>query len=199
MRLAIPKNALCPFVRPLVAGVALLCAFLVGLLTASPLIQLPAIASAPSPFSPVKKSCGGCPSVRTIQLPSTNPVDPERLVQLYRVPLLRVVDGDTVRVNWHGESTGVHLLSIDAPERGQPGYHGARRYLESLLSGAGQVDLEFERDRPVRDRYGRLLAYLHHDGRNLNVAMIHAGHAVVFDRYSPGKYSGVFRRKTLPP
>jgi endonuclease YncB( thermonuclease family) len=81
--------------------------------------------------------------------------------QLYGpVPLLRVVDGDTLVVQSNVGPRTVRLTGIDAPELSgdQPGARAAAANLESLLSGVTLLWLEL--DLEPDDAYGRLLAYV---------------------------------------
>lgn len=110
---------------------------------------------------------------------------------LFRVKLLRVVDGDTIRVLWHGEDTAVRLLGINAPERNQAGGREATEFLRSLLADAESIDLAFEGTRPRRDSLGRLLAYVLRNKMNLNTEMLRSGHAVP---YPIVRYAGLCRR-----
>jgi len=106
------------------------------------------------------------------------PLPPEPVTVLpgaqYRV--LRVVDGDTVRVFCQGQDTAVRLLRMDTPERGEAGYDGATAALAELLKG-GSVRLEFETPGKVeRDRFDRLLCYVYlPDGRCADVEMVRLG------------------------
>jgi micrococcal nuclease len=108
-------------------------------------------------------------------------------------PLVRVVDGDTIRVRRRGEDIPVRLLRIDTPERGQRGFGEATEALRRLL-GRGAVRIEFEHPgREERDRYGRLLAYVHApDGRNAGVEMVRLGHSRFYDRFGRGRLAAAF-------
>ncbi|MFC7135069.1 MULTISPECIES: thermonuclease family protein [Salinibaculum] len=113
-----------------------------------------------------------------------------------------VVDGDTVDVVLpDGSEETVRLLGVDTPEvhtettppefEGVPDSEAGR----ACLREAGQNASEYLRGHlsgedatllvdPVSDRrggYGRLLAYVSHDGRNLNYALVGSGHARVYD------------------
>lgn len=79
--------------------------------------------------------------------------------------VVRVVDGDTVVVRIGGTEEAVRLIGIDTPEsvaRDQPlecyGPEASDRLGELLPPG---TPLHLERDVEPRDRYGRLLAYVH--------------------------------------
>ena len=100
----------------------------------------------------------------------------------FRVKLLRVVDGDTIRVLWHGESMSVRLLGIDTPEHDQPGYEEAANHLCDLLACVETIDLEFSTVHPRRDSLGRLLATVWRDGIDINSEMLESGHAVRYQR-----------------
>jgi micrococcal nuclease len=89
--------------------------------------------------------------------------------------LTRVVDGDTIECSRVGR---VRLIGMDTPESGQEPYGGvATQALWSLLEKAATVALE--RDVELRDRYGRMLAYVWADGVMVNWALVRQGWAVV--------------------
>ncbi|MEZ5381651.1 MAG: thermonuclease family protein [Microthrixaceae bacterium] len=75
-----------------------------------------------------------------------------------------VADGDTIDVSLNGHSERVRLLGIDTPETVDPrkpvGCFGpeASHETKTLLPPGTWVRLE--RDEELRDRYGRLLAYV---------------------------------------
>jgi len=79
--------------------------------------------------------------------------------------VVEVVDGDTVEVELAGSTETVRLLGIDTPETVDPdepvGCFGpeASDRTKALLPPGTEVRLE--RDEEARDRYGRLLAYVH--------------------------------------
>ena len=109
-------------------------------------------------------------------------------------PLLRVVDGDTIRVLWRGVDESVRLLRINTPERRRPGYHEATEAMRRIVEGR-KVRLEFEKPgKPARDRYGRLLAYVFLGEVNVNVEMVRLGHTRFWTKYGAGRYAATFRR-----
>ena len=92
----------------------------------------------------------------------------------YRV--IRVVDGDTIVVDYNGTYEKVRLLCVDTPESVHPDQKQnipmgkvASQYAEDHLSGKF-VELEFE-GRRLRGNYGRLLAYVFVDGVNFNLEL----------------------------
>lgn len=108
-----------------------------------------------------------------------------------------IYDGDTLEVDPHGK---VRLIGIDSPEREnssrdnyliKKGISAARQrtiYQQAKAFNITHVknrQITLTLDDPERDRYGRLLAYLHlPDGRMLNRVLLEQGLAVVYRRFS---------------
>ena len=93
----------------------------------------------------------------------------------------RVVDGDTIVVRIDGRRERVRYIGVDTPESVKPGTpvqcfaKAASAENERLVAGR-TVRLEF--DRELRDRYGRLLAYVvRGDGLSVNEALLRGGFA----------------------
>jgi micrococcal nuclease len=103
-----------------------------------------------------------------------------------RATVVRVVDGDTLRVKLAGEEEAVRLIGIDTPEtHGRGGLREcfgqeATTRLEALVPEG--TALTVVRDVDARDRYGRLLAYVYRasDGLFVNLAMARDGYAVAY-------------------
>lgn len=98
--------------------------------------------------------------------------------------VVRVVDGDTVIVNWEGVEESVRLIGVDTPETKHPsepvGCYGpeASAFTESLLPPGASVHLQL--DEEPRDRYGRLLAYIYlNDGTMINEILLTGGYGRV--------------------
>ncbi|MGB9700268.1 MAG: thermonuclease family protein [Thermodesulfobacteriota bacterium] len=109
--------------------------------------------------------------------------------------ILKIIDGDTLLVEYKGKKENVRLIGIDTPESrlnrkalkdAQKGHENieniikagreATRFVQSLLKPGDEVHLEF--DAQIRDKYGRLLAYVYlSDGRMLNEEILKAGYA----------------------
>lgn len=98
----------------------------------------------------------------------------------------RITDGDTLRF---GE-TRVRLHGVDAPEMSTAEGREARRRLKALV-GNGEVRC---RDTGQRS-YERVVAVCYDaGGRDLAAAMVEAGWARDWPRYSGGRYAGHQRR-----
>lgn len=96
--------------------------------------------------------------------------------------VVRVVDGDTIRVRVGASVERVRYIGIDTPETVKPGtpvqcYGKAASAFNSRLVRAQRVRLVFDAER--RDRYGRLLAYVYRqpDGLFVNAELVRRGYA----------------------
>lgn len=105
------------------------------------------------------------------------------------VQVEEVVDGDTIKVMYHGELTTIRILNIDTPEvRGQKGkqLYGdeASNYAKKTLYGK-KVRIEISAKDEPYDRYGRLLAYVFVDDHLYEEMIVREGLARVAYLYEP--------------
>jgi micrococcal nuclease len=120
---------------------------------------------------------------------------PAGAVGPYRV--LRVVDGDTVHVALHGDTT-VRLIGMDTPETVDPrkpvqcfGPQASAR-AHHLLDGKS-VYLTYDPSQGRHDVYGRTLAYLWVGSRLYEEEMIARGYAHEYTYDTPYRYQRQFR------
>jgi micrococcal nuclease len=100
------------------------------------------------------------------------------LATTYTGKVIKVVDGDTIDIFYHGEPVRVRLSEIDTPERAQPWYRRAKDAL------AGKVAAKVVEVQEVDwDRYGRLVGKVWLDGADVNRKMVAEGHAWVYRKY----------------
>jgi len=112
-----------------------------------------------------------------------------------KATVLTVIDGDTLKISYHGRRESIRLIGIDAPEimRNKKAYRDSRRqgrdinsitsqgrlakkYVKSLVKKGIVVTIQFDVER--RDKYRRLLGYVYlPDGRMLNDVIIRNGYA----------------------
>lgn len=113
--------------------------------------------------------------------------------------LLRVVDGDTIKVSIQGKTETVRLIGIDTPECKHPDeslntLEGilAKEYTEKILAKE-KFTLEIGRGR--RDKYERLLAYVHIKGKDetLQEMLLKSGHAEIMTIPPNTKYLERFK------
>jgi len=99
---------------------------------------------------------------------------------LLRGRVVKVVDGDTVKVRTVEGVRSVRLDSIDAPEKRQPFGKASRQALQALLPANTEVDILDLGE----DRYHRMLGQIYlPDGTNVNSLQVRTGNAWVFTRY----------------
>ncbi len=113
--------------------------------------------------------------------------------------VVRVVDGDTVRVRLGGREEAVRLIGVDTPESVKPGspvecYGKAASSFTRRALGGRRVRVV--RDVEERDRYGRLLAYVYRvsDGRFHNAALVREGYAQPLTIPPNVRHAATFRR-----
>ncbi|WP_228485667.1 thermonuclease family protein [Thermaerobacillus caldiproteolyticus] len=119
----------------------------------------------------------------------------------HRIPaeVVKVVDGDTLRVKVGKKEETVRMLLIDTPESVhptkpvQPFGLEASRYVKSLLPKGTNIELEL--DVRERDKYGRLLAYVWFGNTMVNELLLKKGYARVAYVFEPNtKYVDEFRK-----
>lgn len=89
-----------------------------------------------------------------------------------------VHDGDTMRLTCDDQKIKVRLYCIDTPELAQrPWGIESRDYLRS------QVGEKVDLIEHGKDRYGRILAEVFSDGKNLNLVLVRTGNAAVYTKY----------------
>jgi micrococcal nuclease len=99
-----------------------------------------------------------------------------------RAQVLRVVDGDTIRVRLDGHTERVRYIGVDTPESVKPGTpvqcFAKRAAAANAALVAGRT-VRLVRDVEPRDRYGRLLAYVYRepDGAFVNAQLVRDGYA----------------------
>jgi micrococcal nuclease len=115
------------------------------------------------------------------------------------LPVVDVVDGDTIKVRRGAETVTLRLIGMDSPETESSyrpaGCYGlqASKRARDLLAGAS-VRLEFDPSQGRLDSYGRTLAYVWmRDGRLFNEVMIKEGYAEEYTYDAAYKYQSRFR------
>ena len=99
----------------------------------------------------------------------------------------RVLDGDTIQIVGYNTEITLRLFAIDAPETskkkhdpGQPFGQAASRHLAGLV-----LNKTVQFKNCGTDRYGRTLAVVFVDGKDVNIDLLKAGLAEVY-RGTPG-------------
>lgn len=104
------------------------------------------------------------------------------LSQLEAAQIVKVVDGDTVKVDLDGQIETIRLVSVDAPESVAPGQpvgclgKESARFLKNLLLNQSTLYLQKDQTQSDRDRYGRLLRFVFlSDGRDAGLELLKVG------------------------
>jgi micrococcal nuclease len=137
-----------------------------------------------------------------VNLAGATRCEPGELALMPRALVVRIVDGDTVYValprppEGLGTRERLRLLGVDSPETGQPNpavprlARAASEFTRRRLKGR-VVHLAF--DWRLRDRYGRLLAYVYlPDGSCHNAELLREGYAHAYTRF-PFQFLEEFR------
>jgi micrococcal nuclease len=125
--------------------------------------------------------------------------------RIEKLLLLKVIDGDTVKVELEGKRESLRLLSLDTEESRGGGHKPVTNAGKMASAWAKQwfgtdpegipekeiwVDIEFDTADPVttclekhRGNYGRLLCYVHKNGDNYNLKAIRNGWSPYFIKY----------------
>ncbi len=80
-----------------------------------------------------------------------------------------VIDGDTIMLT---DGTRVRYLGVNTPEHGQPFYEEAKRYNEQMVL---HKEVRLEGNKPERDAFGRVLAYVYAGDVLVNARLIAEG------------------------
>jgi micrococcal nuclease len=96
-----------------------------------------------------------------------------------RAQVVRVVDGDTIRVRLDGHTERVRYIGVDTPESVKPGTpvqcYAKRAAAANAALVAGR-SVRLVGDVEQRDRYGRLLAYVWRDKLLVNAELVRRGY-----------------------
>jgi len=153
-----------------------------------------------APFLPVTAQAPEPYRVTGLWVARSDRADRARMV---RATVVRIVDGDTIKVRIEspphgvGSEETVRLIGVDTPETVDPrkpverfGREAAEYVLERLLGQS--VLLAF--DGNLRDVYGRLLAYVYMDGGGcFNLELVAEGYGFAYVKY-PFFFMDEFRR-----
>lgn len=91
-----------------------------------------------------------------------------------KAKVIKVYDGDTIKVILNKKIEKVRLIGIDCPERNEKGFWQALNFTKRLVLHK-KVIIEYDEEK--RDKYGRLLAYVFlENGKFLNEEILKGGY-----------------------
>lgn len=112
--------------------------------------------------------------------------------------VVKVIDWDTVKINYKWKSKNIRLIWIDAPENSttrywytQANWEQSKQKLENLIWN-NPIKLEFDDSQWKYDSFDRLLAYIFVDWININQKMIESWMAKEYTYDKPYKYQKQF-------
>ena len=96
------------------------------------------------------------------------------------VPVLEVIDGDTIVVEYDGRAELIRYIGIEAPEVGRDG-ESSECFAEAATTANSELVAErnvtLVRDQSNTDRYNRLLRYVYVDGELVQETLVRGGFA----------------------
>ena len=104
--------------------------------------------------------------------------------------VVKVVDGDTLHVYNNKKTYKIRLSGIDAPERGQAYGKRAKEHLEFLVAGKQVIAIV-----ESKDRYGRYVASVKVQSKDVCAEMLSAGYAWHYKQYDNNKYYDELQRE----
>ena len=104
--------------------------------------------------------------------------------------VVKVVDGDTLHVYSNKGTYKIRLSGIDAPERGQAYGKRAKEHLEFLVAGKQVIAIV-----ESKDRYGRYVASVKVQSKDVCAEMLTAGYAWHSKQYDNNKYYDELQRE----
>jgi micrococcal nuclease len=127
------------------------------------------------------------------------------------VTVVRVVDGDTLRIGGGLREESVRLLALDTEESNAgsnkpitPWGREAKKEAERFFSPGDTVTLEFPGHEPPeecwvkhRDNYGRVLGFIHKNGQDFQEHMIREGYSPYFVKYGYADFEVYHHRYML--
>jgi len=124
---------------------------------------------------------------------------PEQSENYQYFKVVKVVDGDTIDIDYNGKVERLRLIGIDTPETKDPrkpvqcfGIEASNKATQLLLNKS--VRIETDSSQGERDKYNRLLAYVFlQDNTFYNRYMIQNGYAHEYTYNLPYKYQSDFK------
>jgi micrococcal nuclease len=101
------------------------------------------------------------------------------LAQQFTGKCVAVTDGDTIGILRDGKEVKVRLDGIDCPEMGQDFGSKAKKFTSNLV-----FDEEVIIDQKDTDKYGRIVARVIVDGKDVSLELVKAGLAWFYREYS---------------
>lgn len=128
--------------------------------------------------------CGGnAPNATKTRKKSQRKKKPSHLPKSFPAKVTKVTDGDTIVIEYKNQKITIRLADIDCPEFKQPFGIEALEFTQSrVMNQTVTINVR------TTDRYGRTVAdVIMPNGKSLNAALVQAGLAWWYARYSKNK------------
>jgi endonuclease YncB( thermonuclease family) len=110
---------------------------------------------------------------------------------IFLAKVIGIKDGDTVEVLFNEVPIVIRLEHIDCPEKKQPYGKRAKQFTSDFAFGKTVHVLSTGK----KDRWGRLIAVIEFDNKNLNKELVKNGLAMHFKKYSKDLSYDLIERK----
>ena len=127
----------------------------------------------------IKKSLFYLFFISTIAFICVTCADVQSAKKAYKGKVVKVTDGDSIRILIDNEELRIRLAEIDAPEKGQPFWRKSKDALAYYVAGK-YVDV-FEVD---IDRYDRIVGHVYFGDLWVNGELVRGGYAYVYPKYA---------------
>lgn len=121
------------------------------------------------------------------------PKKPKKRTIVEHARVVRVIDGDTVKVRIGKKRRTVRILGIDTPERGQCGFDQATTSAKRKMPVGAKVKLTSDTTQSEKDRYGRILRYVQRGKADISRVQLKRGWARVLVVGKPFKRVKAYR------
>lgn len=130
------------------------------------------------------------PPATATPTPAVRPYTMPDMSTLMVAQVVRITDGDTIRVRLAGVEYPLRYIGVNTPEVGQPYAAEATALNSTLVSGQA---VYLEKDVSETDRYNRLLRYVWlEDGTFVNYELVRQGYAQVATYPPDVKYEALY-------
>jgi len=100
-----------------------------------------------------------------------------------------ISDGDTIKVLHNNKQVKIRLHGIDTPEKAQAFGKKAKQFTAKMVAGKKVAVQETD-----KDKYGRTVAVITVNGKNLNKSLVASGFAWVYRKYCKQSYCNAWLR-----
>lgn len=118
------------------------------------------------------------------QIPTTTAIStPTPLIECrgtFQGTVERIIDGDTLVIV--GCSDHIRLSLVDTPKSYESGYREAKSFVERLCDVGSTVTIDQD-DRQPYDKYGRIIAVIYCQNKNLNAELLYSDLGVIDTRF----------------